>query len=218
MPNPPVAAGRSGSGVPYVAMPEITADTPLIDAALGGDDAAFAELVRRHEGRVRRLAAGILLDAVEADDAAQEVFLKAYQHLGRFRGEAAFPTWLHRITVNHCRDRLRQRARRRWMSWDGLVEKLGGEPAEAVGPADTATRGTDAADELKQLLGALSADQRAVLLLREQDGLSYDEIAATLEISLDAVKARLKRARQAAFLAVRHFPARPGVQSPKEPR
>lgn len=193
------------------------ADESLVAAAVAGDMAAFADLVRRHEARVRRLSAGMLLDRTEADDAAQEVFLKAWRSLGRYRGDAAFTTWLHRITVNHCKDRLRQRARQRWLSWEGLVVRLGGETADVAGPADAATRATDAGDEFRRLMRGLSADQRAVLLLREQDGLSYHQIAATLEISLDAVKARLKRARQAALEQARHIPPPAGVQPDKEP-
>jgi len=212
------AGGMNRTGVAWRAVQDPSGDSQLVEAATGGDQAAFAELVRRHETRVRRLAAGMLLDAVEADDAAQEVFLKAWRQLARFRGDAAFGTWLHRITVNHCKDRLRQRSRRSWLSLDALIERLKGEPPEAAGPADTATRRTDAGDELARLLGGLNADQRAVLLLREQDGLSYDEIATTLDITLDAVKARLKRARAAALEGARHFEPPPGVQPGKEPR
>jgi RNA polymerase sigma-70 factor (ECF subfamily) len=198
-------------------MPEMGNDAALARAAASGDDAAFAELVHRHAARVQRLAAGMLLDEMEAEDAAQEVFLKAHRSLDRFRGDAAFGTWIHRITVNHCKDRLRQRALRRWVSWDGLVERLGGEPVEAAGPADSVTRPSEAAEELARLLRGLTGDQRAVLLLREQDGLSYGEIAETLGMTLDAVKARLKRARAAALEASRHFEPPTGVQTTKEP-
>jgi len=204
--------------VGYDVVQDASPDLPLITAARAGDTTAFGELVRRHETHVRRLATGMLLDAVEADDAAQEVFLKVWQSLHRFRGDAAFGTWLHRITVNHCKDRLRQRHRRSWLSWDGLVEKLGGEPPEAAGPADASTRVTDTVNELSVLLQRLSADQRAVLLLREQEGLSYDAIATTLGVTLDAVKARLKRARVAALDASRHFAPGANVQPGDETR
>jgi RNA polymerase sigma-70 factor (ECF subfamily) len=207
----------SAPRVGYESMTEQGNDAELVRAASNGDDAAFGELVRRHAARVTRLATGMLLDETEAEDAAQEVFLKAHRSLDRFRGDAAFGTWIHRITINHCKDRLRQRALRRWISWDGLVERLGGEPAEAAGAADSATRPTEAADELARLLGGLNADQRAVLLLREQDGLSYSEIASTLRITVDAVKARLKRARAAALESSRHFEPPAGVQPTKEP-
>jgi RNA polymerase sigma-70 factor (ECF subfamily) len=170
----------------------------LIARARAGDQDSFAGLVRLHEVNVRRLATGMLMDPVEAEDAAQEVFVKAWRSLPRFRGEAGFSTWLHRITVNHCRDRLRARARRRWLSWDGLIEALGGEPAEAAGPADAATREADARQGLEKVLAGLPSDYRAVLVLREVNGLSYTEIAETLDTTEDSVRARLRRAREAA--------------------
>lgn len=174
----------------------------LLARAREGDEDAFAGLVRLHEVNVRRLAAGLLMDPAEAEDAAQEVFVRAWRSLGRFRGDSSFSTWLHRIAVNHCRDLLRARARRRWLSWDGLVEALGGrEPAEAAGPADEATRGAEARDELNRLLGGLPPDHRAVLVLRELNGMSYAEIGETLGRSTDSVRALLRRAREAA----RHF-------------
>jgi RNA polymerase sigma-70 factor (ECF subfamily) len=175
-------------------------DGELVARARGGDDGAFGELVRRHELNVRRLATGLLGDPVEAEDAAQEVFLKAYEHMGSFRGDASFSTWIHRIAVNHCRDMLRRRARRPWLSWDGLVEALGREPVSPAARPDQATGRAEAGDVLQRLLRDLPAQHRAVLLLRELNGLSYHEIADVLHISLDAVKARLRRARQAATL------------------
>jgi len=183
---------------------ETSGESGLIARAREGDDEAFAGLVRLHEVNVRRLATGLLMDPAEAEDAAQEVFVKAWQALSRFRGDSAFSTWLHRIAVNHCRDILRSRARRRWLSWDGLVEALGRQPAEAGGPPDAATRQADARDALRGLLGSLPADWREVLVLREVDGLSYSDIAKTLETTEDSVRAKLKRAREAVRNASRH--------------
>lgn len=173
----------------------------LVLRAREGDEDAFAALVRAHEVNIRRLAAGMLLDEVEAEDAAQEAFVRAWKALPRFRGDSAFSTWIHRIAANHCRDILRARARRHWLSWDGLLEALGREPAEAAGPAEAATRGAEARDELFRLLGGLPPDQRAVLILRELNGMSYAEIAETVGRSTDSVRATLRRAREAA----RHF-------------
>ncbi|MEK7475369.1 MAG: RNA polymerase sigma factor [Candidatus Coatesbacteria bacterium] len=187
-------------------------ETALINRARQGDRDAFGALVRLHEVNIRRLAAGILLDPVEAEDAAQEVFVKAWQALGRFRGDAAFSTWLHRIAINHCRDISRARSKRRWLSWDGLVETLGGrEPVEAAGPADATTRGTDARDSLRDLLGGLPAGWREILVLREVEGLSYVEIAETLDTTEDSVRAKLKRAREAVRDAARHERTVPDV-------
>lgn len=186
-------------------------DRQLVGRARGGEREAFAELVRRHELNIRRLAAGMLSDPTEAEDAAQEAFVKAWERLDSFRGDAAFSTWLHRIAVNQCRDMLRRRARRPWLSWEGLHEKLGREPDHLAPPPVQASRRPEAGDELRQLLRALPEDARTVLLLRELNGLSYVEIAATLHVSVDAVKARLKRARVAVRLAAGHKRAGPAV-------
>jgi RNA polymerase sigma-70 factor (ECF subfamily) len=193
-------------------MTSTSGESELIARARTGDQDAFATLVRLHEVNVRRLAAGLLMDPVEAEDAAQEAFVKAWAGLPRFRGDSSFSTWLHRIAVNHCRDRLRARVRHRWLSWDGLVETLGGrEPAEAAGPADAATRGTDARDTLRDLLGSLPADWREILVLREVEGMTYAEIAETLDTTEDSVRAKLKRAREAVRDAARHDRIPPAV-------
>lgn len=182
-------------------------DRELIGRAKAGDEAAFAELVRRHETHVRRLATGFLQDPVEAEDAAQEVFLKAWRALDGFREDAAISTWLHRITVNHCQDALRSRKRRPWLSWEGIVEALGREPASAGTGPGAATGGTEARELVARVLEDLPEDYRTALLLREVNGLSYQEIAATIRTSLDGVKARLRRARAAALESLRHLQA-----------
>jgi len=182
-------------------MTGVSEEADLISRAREGESEAFARLVRLHEANIRRLATGLLMDPDEAEDAAQEVFIKAHKSLPRFRGESRFSTWLHRITVNHCRDVLR---RKRWPSWEGLIETLGGEPATAASQPDQAGRAVEARDHLERLLGGLPPHYRAILLLRELNGLSYREIAETLGTSEDSVRAKLRRARAAALEARRH--------------
>ncbi|MDD5303629.1 MAG: sigma-70 family RNA polymerase sigma factor [Elusimicrobia bacterium] len=181
-----------------------TADGELARRAADGDDGAFAALVRRHAPRVRALCAATLRNEAEAEDAAQEAFLKAHRALGRFSGEASFGTWLHRIAVNGCLDRLRAAGRRRSESLDALLEADGTvlgrvlsepSPAQALEDRDTVAR----------LLARLTPDQRLALTLREAEGMSYEEIAAALSCSLDAVKARLKRGRAELIKMSRHF-------------
>jgi len=179
----------------------------LVGLAREGDRQAFGELVRRHASNVRRLAAGILGDASEAEDAAQEVFVKAWRGLKGFKSESSFSTWVHRITVNHCRDVLRRRRRGGWLTLDGLIEVVAGRRAMDEGKPDETAGETDAKDELRQVLGGLPEDYRTVLLLRELNGLSYEEIARTMRVTVDSVKARLKRARRAALAAARHLEA-----------
>jgi RNA polymerase sigma-70 factor (ECF subfamily) len=163
---------------------------------LDGDRDAYAALVRRHETKVRGLCAALLSDRDEGEDAAQEVFVKAYRSLASFRGDASFSTWLHRIALNRCRDLLRARSRRKTESWDGILEKREGVEPE-VTPVETGLDAADSADLARRLLAKLPEDYRTILLLREGEGLRYEEISRTLEVSLDAVKSRLRRARAA---------------------
>ena len=168
------------------------------------DDAAFADLVRRHAPRVRSLCAATLRSDAEADDAAQEVFLKAYRALDRFSGDADFGTWVHRIAVNHCLDVLRAAARRRTDSLEGLMEEDSKALARVLseeGPA----RALENRDAAARLLARLNPEQRIALTLRELEGLSYEEIAAAMSCSLDSVKARIRRGRAELLDMARHF-------------
>jgi len=193
--------------------PILLDERAVIRRVLRGDRDAYAELVRAHQGRVRGYCRYLLRNESDADDAAQEIFLKAYQSLDRFRGDSSFSTWIYRIAANHCLDRLRSAARRPSQSWDAMIEEHG-EKAEALfttteTPADQAER--------VELIGAVLAElperSRQIIVLREVQGLSYDELASTLGCSLDAVKGRLKRARQELDQKLRHFTTPRGVKS-----
>ncbi|MEK7234501.1 MAG: sigma-70 family RNA polymerase sigma factor [Elusimicrobiota bacterium] len=182
---------------------------PLTDADLArlaarGDANAFAELVRRHAPRVQALCAATLRSSQEAEDAAQETFLKAHRALGRYSGEASFGTWLHRIAINHCLDLLRAASRRRCESLDALFEadaavlgRVLSEPSSAQSLEDR--------DTITRLLSRLNPDQRLALTLREAEGMTYEEVAQAMSCSLDSVKARLKRARAEILNMARHF-------------
>lgn len=180
-------------------------ESRLIERARQGDREAFADLVRVHADRVRRLAAGILGDDSEAEDASQEAFVRAWRSLGKFRGDSSFSTWLHRITVNHCRDLLRRRRRGGWLSFDGVIEAVAGRRSVEEEVPDKTPAGAETKEELKRVLEILPEDYRTVLLLRELNGLSYAEISQVMKCSVDSVKARLKRARKAALDGARHL-------------
>src|SRR3989338_5779947 len=105
-------------------------DRNVVERVRAGDKEAYALLVRNHQARIRSFCLWTLGNAAEADDAAQEVFIKAYRGLSGFRGGSSFSTWLYRITVNHCRDLLRSGGRGRTESLDALREEEG-EPFEA---------------------------------------------------------------------------------------
>ena len=171
-------------------------DRNVIERVLAGDTHAYAHLVQKYQARIRGYCLGVLKNQAEADDAAQEIFIKAYRALGSFQGNAAFMTWIYRIAVNHCRDLLRSESRRRTESWDELQEREGDSLEARITTFPEPSRMDDRRRLLREALDKLSEDQRTLLLLRESEGLSYQELAETLCCSLDAVKARLRRARR----------------------
>lgn len=157
----------------------------LIRRSKGSDPEAFGQLVTRYQAPVYRIVRGILADPAESEDIAQEVFLKAYTNLARFRGDSSFFTWLYRIAVNEA---LRARKRRAPAPTAALPE--GEVPARV--PED---EGPSLAT-LQRLLGKLSDEFRAIVTLRDLEGLSYRDIADTLDIPIGTVESRLFRARQ----------------------
>lgn len=167
-------------------------DHELIQQAATGNRQAFAELVRAHQARVFHFIRHLLGGADEAADLTQETFIRAYQALPRWRPEARFQTWLLQIARNAALDALRQRRRR--------VDEHPQALAEAVDPAPSPLRQLHSARQLvllERLLAGLAHEQREILLLREVEGLSYDELARTLQINPGTVKSRLARAREA---------------------
>lgn len=179
-------------------------DRELVRRARSGRREAFEELVRRHHLAVLRLCVSLLRDRDKGEDAAQETFLKAYKSLDRFQGDAAFSTWLYRIATNHCLDVLRKESRRRTESWEELYEKEG-EALHRLLASPAASDPLEAADLGERVLAQLPEDYRLVLTLREAQGLSYQEISEVMSCSLDSVKARLRRAREALQEKLRHF-------------
>ncbi len=177
----------------------------LIEKILSGETDAYAEIVRTYQTKVLGLCTSLLGDATQAEDAAQEIFIKAYQSLRSFRGASAFSTWLYRITANHCKDILRKRLREKSESLDALIEKAGDAAQKLWEPSFNPGMSAVGADLVERLLSSLSPDERLILTLREVQGLSYQEIAWTLGCSLDAVKSRLRRAREALQEKGRHF-------------
>jgi RNA polymerase sigma-70 factor (ECF subfamily) len=179
-------------------------EAELIDRSRHGDHAAFRVLVERYQGRVHALARRILRDPDRARDAVQEGFLKAYAGLERFEGRSGFYTWLYRLVFNQCIDMKRRDRSSRHEEWDDEI-------ARDVAPgADTAPLplGTELADpanayHLGQLRTALAAaieslpeDARRTLVLREIEGLSYEQIAKALRIPKGTVMSRLHYARR----------------------
>jgi RNA polymerase sigma-70 factor (ECF subfamily) len=174
-----------------------TSDAALIESVLGGRQEAYAELVRRHHPRVFGLCVSMLGDRAQAEDAAQDVFLKAYRRLSDFRGDAALSTWLYRVAANRCLDLLRSAGRRREESWEAFVEREGdGLRRLLAEPAAEAPLVSEDADLVRRTLERLPEDYRLILTLREVEGLDYRELTKALDCSMDSVKAKLRRARQ----------------------
>jgi RNA polymerase sigma-70 factor (ECF subfamily) len=162
-------------------MAEALAD--IIAGCRAGERSAQRRLYERYQRTVYRLAAR-MVGVAEAADVAQEVFLRVFSRIGGFRGQAAFSTWLYRISVNECLRHLSRRAR--------PVEPLTEEPVcAAVGPEQR----LEQSDLLERALGALDAPLRATFLLREVEGLSYQEMADVLGVPPGTVASQLKRAR-----------------------
>lgn len=196
---------------------EVLSDPVLVTRARAGDRAAAEALLARHEPHVRTLCRA-MLGRDEADDAVQEALLRAMTRLNGYRGEAAFGTWLHRLTVNTCLDALRRdrraRARRESFSTDEAAAPRG-LPFTREGELDPAwvASGRQADRGLLGDLGRLPEAQRRLIVLRDLLDLSYDEIAAVEGLPLGTVKCYLHRARAALRTAVEGPPdrrARPG--------
>lgn len=178
-------------------------DRELVERVRAGEKEAYAALVRRHQDKVRGLCLSMLGSLSAAEDAAQDVFVKAYERLAAFRGEAAFSTWLYRIASNHCLDLLRSEARRKSDSWDALLEDQGARVKSLF--SEKPQRRLEDADLIGRVLAQLPPRYRAILTLREAEGLNYKEIAECLGCSVDGVKAGLRRARLALREKARHF-------------
>jgi len=173
----------------------------LIARSQKNDPAAFEKLIEVYQGRVFTLCRQLTNNPTDAQDLAQEVFIRAWSGLGGFRQEADFGTWLHRIAVNQWLNAKRRLNRLEIVSLDapltvGESQLTREAPSEDPGPAERFEQ-EEARLQLQQALQRLSPEHRAVLVLRELQDLNYEEIAAVLDCSLGTVKSRLNRARQA---------------------
>lgn len=181
-------------------------EAQVIEQILKGDINAYEQLVTRYEKSVYNLALRMTDNAEDAADMAQEAFIKAYNSLASFRGDSKFSVWLYRIVSNVCLDFLRKQSRRPAMSLS--VEDDDGEdvqldvPDESMSPESLLERKLTR-ESVRAGLAQLPEDYRQILLLRELQGLSYDEIAQTLDIGVGTVKSRIFRAREklCAFLS-----------------
>ena len=181
-------------------MPRMSAEEARFIAALRRrDERAFSRLVLRYQDRVFNLCYRLLGSEEEARDVAQEVFVSIFQKIDRFRGDAKLSTWIYRVATNHAKNRLKYLARRHdrdSTSFDDLAVTPSSGRLSAQVP-----RPDDAVDELRleifieQQLQALDEDQRTMVVLRDIEGLTYDEIAHVTELAMGTIKSRLHRGR-----------------------
>ena len=174
-------------------MPDRTQEQEWVGLAVQGDDEAFACLVEAYQAPVYNLCYRMLGDGAEAEDAAQESFLKAYQGIGSYDTKRSFTTWLLSIASHHCIDRLRKR-RILTMSFEDLLPSQE-KPDSKPGPEAMVTRSETEAS-IWELLHQLGDKDRAAIVLRYWYEMSYEEISQTLSLTVSAVKSRLHRARR----------------------
>lgn len=176
---------------------EASTDEQIVERVIAGDTALYEIIMRRYNQRLYRVARAILHDDAEAEDVMQDAYVRAYQHLDQFAGRAAFSTWLTRIAVHEALSRLRSRHRNPQLQLED--DGLDGEPYMNVAETSPDPEESASRAELSQLLEeavlALPAQYRAVIMLRDIEGLSTAETADALELTEDNVKVRLHRGR-----------------------
>lgn len=182
------------------------AEAALVQRCVAGEEGAFAELVSEHQRMVVQLAINLLGDRDEALDLSQEVFLRVFRTIHRFRGQSSLRTWIYRIVVNQARNRhrfWRRRHRQDQVSLDAHVAAHGDLRSDKDAWPDRVFAQKELARRLEHALDRLPFDQRTAIVLREIDGLSYEEIAFSLGVAVGTVKSRLTRARRALRTALR---------------
>src|SRR5437868_7236065 len=201
---PKIEPPETPSPVPVKLLTAATAqgvsdDRELVRRAQAQDKEAFEELVRRHQHRVFAVAGGILRRREDVEDIAQQVFVKAYFSLKRFDQRAAFSTWLYKITVNECWDLLRKKKARPLVYEADFNEE---QNRQYTATERQASKNPDTSDRmamrerLENMLGQLDKRDRAMLILKEVEGFSVEEIADSMGLNANTVKVRLFRARR----------------------
>ncbi len=166
-------------------------DTRLLERLRAGDARAFEALVIAHQHRVFGVALRMLRNRAEAEEVAQEVFLRVHRAIDDFRGEAKLSTWLYAITSRLCLNRLASGERRMAREGEETLARLASGDDD---PADTMER-SELETALRRAIAGLPDERRIVVVLRDVEGLSYEEIAAALDLPLNTVRSRLHRAR-----------------------
>jgi len=178
---------------------EAGGDRALVRAAQRGDEKAFRQLVERYQRRVVQLALGMTKDPDEAMDIAQETFVKVHRYLPSFKGDSSFFTWTYRIAMNLCLDAQRRKGRAERVDLEqgdeAELEAAMDPPSSALAGPQRQTLNAELRGKIEDALASLSENHRAILILRELEGLSYEELAKVLGIRKGTVMSRLFHAR-----------------------
>lgn len=188
-------------------MSERDVDAKLVARVQAGDKAAFDLLVLKYQRKILRLLSRMLRDQSEIEDVMQEAFIKAYRALPQFRGDSAFYTWLYRIAINTARNWMASQARR--PSSPSLHQSEDGETFDEIdnltdnNTPESLLASREIAESVNQSIQALPAELRTAIVLREIEGLSYEEIAQAMGCPIGTVRSRIFRAREAIAIKLR---------------
>jgi RNA polymerase sigma-70 factor, ECF subfamily len=176
-------------------------DQQLVERVQRGDKAAFDLLVVKYQRKIFRLLSRLIRDSAEVEDVAQEAFVKAYRALPNFRGESAFYTWLYRIAINTAKNYLVSQGRRAPTSTEADVEDAetfdDGDHLRDLNTPDSMLLTKEVAEAVNRAIDQLPEDLRTAIVLRELEGLSYEEIAESMQCPIGTVRSRIFRAREA---------------------
>jgi len=183
----------------------------IVKSAANGDVGSFEQLVLLHQDKVYSLSLKLIGSAQDAEDLAQEVFVRAYRHIASFRGDSDFGTWLHRITVNTWLNQKRKNQPKAAYSLDEPIHSDDGEVKREVADMseepESVLLASQMSEKLQKAVEGLPKDQKAVILLREVEEYTYEEIAKIMACSIGTVKSRLARARDALRVSLNGYKA-----------
>ncbi len=182
-------------------MSDRAADQALVERVQRGDKRAFELLVAKYQRKIFRLLSRLIRDPAEIEDVAQEAFIKAYRALPNFRGESAFYTWLYRIAINTAKNYLVAQGRRAPTTTETELDEAegfeAGEQLRDVATPDAVLLSKQVAAAVNRAIERLPEDLRTAIVLRELEGLSYEEIAESMNCPIGTVRSRIFRAREA---------------------
>ena len=172
-----------------------TDEERLVESAIGGDAYAFEQLMEKHEARMYAVALRMCGNREDAQDCLQEAMIRIYRAISSFKGQSSFATWAYRITMNSCLDELRRRKNRQATSLDALLD-VGFSPADEDNTPEHFSLAEERKRVLERAIGSLPEDMRSAVVLRDVQGMSYEQIADVLDTNVGTIKSRISRGRE----------------------